>query len=104
MNAAPDGRVGWLSCRQAQRSVLTEDASDLTELLDHGLLMPVEADDRHPTPGYVLVRFASEQRLSDQIEAERQKNAQRQATYRARRKKASVAGGGVRKAVRWEEG
>lgn len=82
---------GWLSRRQTQRSVLTDDASDLVELVDDGLLMPVEADDLHPTPGYVLVRFASEQRLSDQIDAERQKNAERQATYRARRKKAGAA-------------
>lgn len=99
MTSARAESDGWLSRRQTQRSVLTDDASDLVELVDHGLLMPVEADDRHPTPGYVLVRFASEQRLSDQIEAERQKNAQRQANYRARRKKASVADDGVSNAV-----
>lgn len=99
MTSARAESDGWLSRRQAQRSVLTEDASDLAQLLDHGLLMPVEADDRHPTPGYVLVRFASEQRLSDQIEAERQKNAERQAAYRARRKKAGAAGDGVSNAV-----
>lgn len=99
MTSARAESDGWLSRRQAQRSVLTEDASDLAELVDHGLLMPVEADDRHPTPGYVLVRFASEQRLSDQIDAERQKNAERQATYRARRKKAGAAGDGVSNAV-----
>lgn len=99
MTSARAESDGWLSRRQAQRSVLTEDASDLAELLDHGLLMPVEADDRHPTPGYVLVRFASEQRLSDQIEAEREKNAKRQANYRARRKKTSPAGDAVSNAV-----
>lgn len=99
MTSARAESDGWLSRRQTQRSVLTDDASDLVELVDHGLLMPVEADDLHPTPGYVLVRFASEQRLSDQIEAERQKNAERQATYRARRKKAGAAGDGVSNAV-----
>lgn len=99
MTSARAESDGWLSRRQTQRSVLTDDASDLVELVDHGLLMPVEADDLHPTPGYVLVRFASEQRLSDQIDAERQKNAERQATYRARRKKAGAAGDGVSNAV-----
>lgn len=99
MTSARAESDGWLSRRQTQRSVLTDDASDLVELVDHGLLMPVEADDLHPTPGYVLVRFASEQRLSDQIDAERQKNAERQAAYRARRKKAGAAGDGVSNAV-----
>ena len=99
MTSARAESDGWLSRRQAQRSVLTEDASDLAELVDHGLLMPVEPDDLHATPGYVLVRYASEQRLSDQIDAERQKSAQRQANYRARRKKAGAAGDGESNAV-----
>lgn len=88
MTSARAESDGWLSRRQAQRAVSTEDGSDLEELLTHGLLQPIEADEEHVTPGYLLTRYASEQRLSDRIEAERQKSAQRQAKHRASRKSA----------------
>ena len=89
MTSARAESDGWLSRRQTQRSVLTDDASDLVELVDHGLLMPVEADDLHPRRA--TSSFASPaSELSDQIDAERQKNAERQATYRARRRRQAL--------------
>lgn len=99
MTSARAESDGWLSRRQAQRAVSTEDGSDLEELLTHGLLQPVEADEEHATPGYLLTRYASEQRLSDQIEAERQKSAQRQAKHRASRKSVKGEGDGVGNAI-----
>lgn len=99
MTSARAESDGWLSRRQAQRSALTEDGSDLKELLTHGLLVPVETHEDHATPGYLLTRYASEQRLSDRIEAERQKSTERQAKHRARQKSATTGGDAVSNAA-----